>query len=216
MNIIIKDNQISHFFIQTSEKNDRILKTNYNRFEMNKSKKNFINLNSKNKNTKSNNTIKKNDINKKLKTLLKIDSLININSSNEKNKRKYKYSNQISLSGFHKNYNSLNKNNYNFPSSNYLRCFSSSANRFFPHGHEQYKSCISLTRTALKNKKREKNLSKKNKCSIKSLSPFKKNISSPSLQNLIKKCNLLKNKANTILSNYISLTESIINLKKKK
>lgn len=218
LNIATKDYQISDFFIPTSEKNDRILKTNFNRFEMKKSKKKLINLNSKNKNSNSNLTLKKNSMNKNLKTLLKIDSLININSINNKNKRNNKYSSHISLSGFHKNSNSLNKYYYNFPTSNYLRCFSSSANRFFPRGHEQYESCISLTRTALKSKKKEKekenNLSNKNQANLKSLSPFKNKVSSPSLKNLIAKCNLLKKKANTILSNYISLTEYIENLKK--
>ena len=220
LNILTKDYQISDFFIPTSEKNDRILKTNFSKFEMSKRKKKLINLNSKNKNTNSNATLKKSSMNKNLKTLLKIDSLININSVNNKNKRNNKYANQISLSGFHKKTNNLNKYNYNFPTTNYLRCFSSSANRFFPRGHEQYESCISLTRTALKSKKKgkekESNLLKKNQSNLKSLSPYKNKVSTPSLKNLITKCNLLKKKANTILSNYISLTEYVVNLKKQK
>lgn len=214
LNNYTKDYQISDFFIPTSEKNDRILKTNFNKFEMNNSKKKLNNnLNSKNKNKNANYN---NTINKNLKVLLKIDSLININTNNIKNKNKKnnKSSYKNSLTGLHKKNTNLIKNKYNFPPSNYLKCFSSSANRFFPHGHEQYESCISLTRTTLKSKKKDKEkniISNKKKDNIRLSSPSKNNYSSPSLKNLITKCNLLKNKANKILSNYISLTEYIIN-----
>ena len=45
-------------------------------------------------------------------------------------------------------------------------------------------------------------------------SKLSKNNASPSLENLISKCNVLKNKANNILSNYISLTEYLIDCSK--
>ena len=213
-----KDYQLSDFFIPTSAKNDRILKTNFNKFEMNKSKK-TNNLNSKNNNnSKNKNKNKKN--NKKLKVLLKIDSLLNINIDyNMKSKRNNKNSNKKTLSGFKKNNNNyLNKYQYHFPTNNYIKCFSSSANRFFPHGHEQYESCISLTRNTFKSNKKERQKKKtdKKQNNIRSSSPCKNNYSSPSLKNLITKCNMLKCKANYILSKYISLTEYIINNSNKK
>ena len=84
----------------------------------------------------------------------------------------------------------------------------------------QYESCISLTRTTLttlKSKRKEKNISKQRKDKNNHPSPYKNNISSPSLQNLIIKCNLLKNRANKILTNYISLTEyAVSNFKLQK
>ena len=210
-----KDYQLSDFFIPTSAKNDRIIKTNFNKFEMNKSKRQN-NLNSKNNNN-SKNKSKTKKTNKNLKVLLKIDSLLNINVDyNMKSKRNNKNSNKKALSGFKKNNNNyLNKYQYHFPTNNCLKCFSSSANRFFPHGHEQYESCISLTRNTLKSNKKDKQkkISDKKENNIKSSSPCKKNYSSPSLKNLITKCNLLKCKANNILSKYISLTEYIINNK---
>ena len=195
-----KDYQLSDFFIPTSEKNDKILKTNFNKFEINKSKKKlkYMDLNKK--------TNKSNVNNKNLKTLLKIDSLININSNYSiKNRRN---NNKNFLSGFHKN-NYKNKFQHNFPTSNYLKCFSSSAKRLFPHGHEQYESCISLTRNNFKSNTK-KNLYSPKQNNIITLSPSKKNFTSSTFKNLIKKCNLLKTKANNILANYISLTEYVI------
>ena len=212
-----KDYQLSDFFLSTSTKNDRIIKTNFNKFEMNKSEK-INNINSKNNNNSKNKTKSKKN-NKNLKVLLKIDSLLNINIDyNMKSRRNNKNSNKKTLSGFKKNNNNyLNKYQYHFPTNNYLKCFSSSANRFFPHGHEQYESCISLTRNTFKsNKKERQKKSDKKQNNIKSSSPCKNNFSSPTLKNLITKCNLLKSKANNILSNYISLTEYIINNSKKK
>ena len=205
LNIYTKDYQISDFFIPTAEKNDKILKTNFNKFEMNKNKKK-LNSNSKNKKTNY-------KANKNLKVLLKIDSLININTNNIKTKKNNKNSHgKNSLSGIKNSHNNYIKNkNKNFPTNKYLKCFSSSANRFFPHGHRQYESCISLTRTTFKNKKNEKSINYKKKDNLKLSSPSKKNYSSPSFKNLITKCNLLKNKAYKILSNYISLTEYINN-----
>ena len=204
-----KEYQLSDFFVSTSTKNDRILKTNFNKFEMNKSNKKLNNLNSK-RNSKNNNMKSKN-YNKNLKVLLKIDSLLNINVNyNIKSNRNNKNSNKKSLSGFKKNNNHLNKYHNNFQTNNYLKCFSSSANRFFKHGHDQYESCISLTRNTFKSKKKDekKNFSEKSQNNIKSSSPNKNNNSS--LKNFITKCNLLKCKANNILSKYISLTENII------
>ena len=200
------DYQLSDFFIPTSEKNDKILKTNFNKFEINKSKKKLKYWNSKN------NLSKNNKKNKNLKTLLKIDSLVNLNTNNNSKKSNKKYI-QNSLSGFHKN--NINKYQCNFSTTNYLKCFSSSAKRFFPHGHEQYQSCISLTRNTLSNKK-SLHSPKQNQNHIITLSPSKKIFTSPSLKNLIKKCNLLKTKANNILANYISLTEYIIKTTKNK
>ena len=206
-----KDYQLSDIFSPTSEKDDKILKTNFNKFKMHQSKKKskYLNLN----NNKSN---KSNVNNKNLKALLKIDSLININSNcNIKNTRNNKKSNKNFLSGFYKN-NCINKYQYNFPTSNYLKCFSSSAKRLFPHRHKQYESCISLTKNNFKTNINEKNLySPKHHNNI-TLSPSKKDFTSPSLRNLIKKCNILKNKANNILANYISLTECIIKNSKSK
>ena len=115
------------------------------------------------------------------------------------------------MSGFGKN-NHINKYQYNFPTNNYQKCFSSSAKRFFPHGHMQYQSCISLTRDSFPNKR---SLHSPKQSHIISLSSSKKNNSS-SLKNLIKKCNLLKTKTNNILANYISLTEYIIKNSKNK
>ena len=172
----------------------------------------FYYLNSKNKNKNANYN---NTINKNLKVLLKIDSLININTNNIKNKNKKnnKSSYKNSLTGLHKKNTNLIKNKYNFPPSNYLKCFSSSAKRFFPHGHMQYQSCISLTRDNLANKR---SIHSPKQSHIMSLSASKKSNNSSSLKNLIKKCNLLKTKTNNILANYISLTEYIIKNSKNK
>ena len=129
VNILLKDYQISEIFVQTSEKNDRILKTNFNKYELHKNKKKLRNLNSKNKTSNSNNIINKN-----IKALLKINSLININTkNNNKSKKNNKNFKKNSLSGFfHKNNCHINKKKYNFPTTTGLKCFSSSANRFFP------------------------------------------------------------------------------------
>ena len=205
INTFKNDYQLSDFFIPTSEKNDKILKTNFNKFEKNKSKKKLKNCNSKN------NISKNNKKNKNLKSLLNLDSLVNINTNNNNKKSHRKY-NQNCLSGFGKN-NHINKYQYNFPTNNYQKCFSSSAKRFFPHGHMQYQSCISLTRDSFPNKR---SLHSPKQSHIISLSSSKKNNSSSSLKNLIKKCNLLKTKTNNILANYISLTEYIIKNSKNK
>ena len=205
INSFKNDYQLSDFFIPTSEKNDKILKTNFNKFEMNKSKKKLKNCNSKN------NISKNNKKNKNLKSLLNLDSLANINTNRNNRKSNKKY-NQNCLSGFCKN-NHINKYQYNLPTNNYLKCFSSSAKRFFPHGHMQYQSCISLTRDSLANKR---SIHSPKQSHIMSLSASKKSNNSSSLKNLIKKCNLLKTKTNNILANYISLTEYIIKNSKNK
>ena len=223
LNNLSKDYLINEFFIPTTEKSDKICKTNFNKFEMNKSikkKNNFIPKNNNKGNFSNKNS-------KNLKSLLKIDSLINININyKNKNKRNNKNnnknsnnnnSNKNSLSSFYKNYNQTKKYKYNFPTSNYLRCFSSSANRFFSHGHRQYESCISLTRNTISRKDKKLSIEKEDNAIYKSLLSSKlkskHNFPSQNLKNLITKCNSLKERANKILSNYISLTEYVINIK---
>ena len=70
LNNFKKDYQLSAFFVLIYEKNDRILDTNFNKFEMNKSIKKINNLSSMNNNSKSKSK------NKHLKGLLKIYSIL--------------------------------------------------------------------------------------------------------------------------------------------
>lgn len=218
MNIInlSKEYRLFDFFASATEKNDKILKTNFNKLEMNKSRKK-----TNNKISKYNNSNCMSYNSKNLKSLLKLDSLINLNINlnqrNNKNNNK-NIASRHSISGFNKNiFNVNNKYIYNIPSNNYyIRCFSSSPNRCFPHGPEQYELCLSLTKNNLNNKKKDKKKSlNKTESKINNIcSKISKNNASPSLENLISKCNVLKNKANNILSNYISLTEYLIDCSK--
>ena len=77
------DNKFAEIFTQTTEKNDKILKTNYNKYEMNK----YINKTLTN-NFINKNKIKKTNNNNKFKSLMKINSLLNMDSNLSKNKNK--------------------------------------------------------------------------------------------------------------------------------
>lgn len=216
MNININTNtsknnyNINDFLTQTTDKNDRILKTNFNRYEMGIKKKNNINRGSCNNILNYN----KNKRHKNIKALLNIDNLFNSNYNiNKGNTRQYKnnisYKNNYSRYKYTNNLNNKNKNNSTKNSD--IRYFSSSPNRKYLRGSKKYELCLSLSKNDFKRKNSEKKISVKKQNNIKSnLNDF------PELKNLISKCNLLKDKANKILSNYISLTEKIINDSKTK
>ena len=218
LNNISKDYLVNDFIINTLEKNDITCKVNFNKIEKNKIK----NKNKKNNNSKTNRKNYSITNTKNIKSLLKIDSLINININyNYKNKRSHKNlnknnnTNKNNLIDIYKNHKPINKTKYNLPKSNNLRSFSSSANRFFPRCHLPYYSYISLDKNAIHRKDKKiinEDNNNKNKL-LSSKNNIKKNNSN--LNNLIMRCNLLKEKAYNILSNYISLTEYIINNKKE-
>ena len=205
MNILNIDEQNGNNVEGTIDKKDKTLKLNSVKFEVNKSnsKVKNHNLNNEYSNHKNNNSYSK----KNLEALSRIDSFINLNINNNKNKRNNK--NQ-------KCNNCLNINNYqySFPTKNFMkciRCFSSSTNRGFRSGKGRYESYKLLPKKTSKNKKKE----------VIKLTQRKENnnhnnkkellYTSTKLKDLIAKCNNLKSRANNILSNYISLTESLIN-----
>jgi len=215
-NINLSSNKLGDLFTQITEKNDRILKTNYNKYEMNKYRNKTIinNINMKNKNNKNEN--------KKFKSLMKINSLFNLNSNLSKNKNKRNNKNKAikstnSLFDFWINKNSTNKNQNNIPK-NSTKYFSSYAtNRFFQNKPpEQYESCVSLTKNYFSSKKKDKKISI-NKTENKKLFNLsnkvekmqkKRNIS-PSFKIFTEKCHILKERANEILNRYINLAEYI-------
>ena len=201
-------------FTQITEKNDRILKTNYNKYEMPKSKNKTIinNINRKNKKNKNN----YNNNKKKYKSLMKINSLFNLNSnfSKNKNKRNTLNKNIVSSNSLSDNYLNINKNQNNVPTNKPKYFSPNSTNRFYKQNSKQYGSCISLRGNAfsIKKKKDKKIYTKKaeskiikkidkDKCDNDSLIKFKE------------KCEILKSRANKIISNYICLTEYIKSLK---
>ena len=209
------DNNFADIFTQITEKNDKILKTNYNRYEMNKYKNKTINNNNINKK----NRIKKNYANNKFKSLMKINSLINLNSnfSKNKNKRNNKIKNiqsTNSLSGFWKNSNYYNKYQNNIPKNNTKYFSSYATNRFYKHKSEQYQSCVSLTRNFNSDNKKNKKISV-NKNVSKKIN-FSNKTESSNFKKLVEKCDILKERANTILNNYLNLVEYINDLKSEK
>ena len=221
------DNQLAELFTLITEKNDRILKTNYNKYDMNKYRNKTI-INNINKKSKIKNNNKNEKSNKKFKSLMKINSLFNLNSNLSKNKNKRNNKNVItkstnSLSGFWKNKNSINKHQNNIPTNNSKYFSTHATNRFYQNKPpEQYESCVSLTRNYFSSKKKDKKMSKNKKENKKLFNlsnkidnmKIKRNIS-PGFKNFVEKCNILKERANKILENYINLSE-YINLTKKK
>ena len=143
---------------------------------------------------------------------------LNINYKNKRSQKNYNkntYNNNNNyLIGLYKNNNLLNKYKYNLQKNKNVRSFSSSANRFFTSAHLPYYSYKSLDRNHIY--KKDKNLIKRDN-NKKKLSSSKNNTkkNNSNLSNLITNCNLLKEKAYNVLSNYISLTEYIINNKKE-
>ena len=218
------DNKLAELFTQITEKNDRILKTNYNKYEMNKYK-NKTNINMKNKVKKDINE----KSNKKFKSLMKINSLFNLNSNLSKNKNKRNNKNKNikstnSLSGFWKNKNNINKYQNIIPKNNTKYFSSYSTNRFNQNKpQEQYESCISLTKNYFSSKKKDKkkSINKKENKKLFNVSKkienmqIKRNIS-PSFKIFTEKCETLKERANEILNNYINLAEYINSYKNKK
>ena len=203
MYILNKDEQGNNIEEKTIDKKDRTLKLNSVTFEVNKSnsKVKNQNLNYDYSNHKNNNSCSK----KNLETLSRIDSFININ--NNKNKRNNK--NQKSNNGLN-----INNYQYSFPTNNFMkciRCFSSSTNRGFRSGKGRYESYKLLPKKTSKNRKKE--VVKLTQRKENNYQDNKKEISynTTTLKDLIAKCNSLKSRANNILSNYISLTESLIN-----
>ena len=206
MNMIILNNDEhgNNIEEETIDRRDRTLKINSVKFEVNKSnsKVKNQNLNYDYSNHKNNNSCSK----KNLEALSRIDSFININ--NNKNKRNNK--NQ-------KCNNCLNINNYqySFPTNNFMkciRCFSSSTNRGFRSGKGRYESYKLLPKKTSKNRKKE--VIKLTQRKENNNNDNKKELSytSTTLKDLIVKCNNLKSRANNILTNYISLAESLINI----
>lgn len=206
MNMIILNNDEhgNNIEEETIDRKDRTLKINSVKFEVNKSnsKVKSQNLNYDYSNHKNNNSCSK----KNLEALSRIDSFISIN--NNKNKRNNK--NQ-------KCNNCLNINNYqySFPTNNFMkciRCFSSSTNRGFRSGKGRYESYKLLPKKTSKNRKKE--VIKLTQRKENNNNDNKKELSytSTTLKDLIVKCNNLKSRANNILTNYISLAESLINI----
>ena len=189
----------------SNEKNDKILKTNYNKYEI--SNKNKIN---------KKNRIQNYQNNQKYKSLMKISSLLNLDN-NLKNKNKNKrniinYSKNIlstnSLSSFFKQ-NKKNQNSQKYFSSN-------TTNRYYKYNPEQYGSCTSLTRNYFTNISKDKkvsiNKSKKKINLIKSPCIDNKDINS--FKQFTKKCDILKERASKILNDFINLSD-YINYSKK-
>ena len=201
-------------FTQITEKNDRILKTNYNKYEMPKSKNKTIinNINRKNKKNKNN----YNNNKKKYKSLMKINSLFNLNSNfcKNKNKRNTLNKNIVSSNSLSDNYLNINKNQNNVPTNKPKYFSPNSTNRFYKQNSKQYGSCISLRGNAfsIKKKKDKKIYTKKTECKIiKKIDKDKGD--NDSLIKFKEKCEILKSRANKIISNYICLTEYIKSLK---
>jgi len=206
MNMIILNNDEhgNNIEEETIDRRDRTLKINSVKFEVNKSnsKVKNQNLNYDYSNHKNNNSCSK----KNLEALSRIDSFININ--NNKNKRNNK--NQ-------KCNNCLNINNYqySFPTNNFMkciRCFSSSTNRGFRSGKGRYESYKLLPKKTSKNRKKEVIKLAQRKENNNNDNKKELSYTSTTLKDLIVKCNNLKSRANNILTNYISLAESLINI----
>lgn len=206
MNMIILNNDEhgNNIEEETIDRKDRTLKINSVKFEVNKSnsKVKNQNLNYDYSNHKNNNSCSK----KNLEALSRIDSFININ--NNKNKRNNK--NQ-------KCNNCLNINNYqySFPTNNFMkciRCFSSSTNRGFRSGKGRYESYKLLPKKTSKNRKKEVIKLAQRKENNNNDNKKELSYTSTTLKDLIVKCNNLKSRANNILTNYISLAESLINI----
>lgn len=206
MNMIILNNDEhgNNIEEETIDRRDRTLKINSVKFEVNKSnsKVKNQNLNYDYSNHKNNNSCSK----KNLEALSRIDSFININ--NNKNKRNNK--NQ-------KCNNCLNINNYqySFPINNFMkciRCFSSSTNRGFRSGKGRYESYKLLPKKTSKNRKKEVIKLAQRKENNNNDNKKELSYTSTTLKDLIVKCNNLKSRANNILTNYISLAESLINI----
>ena len=189
----------------SNEKNDKILKTNYNKYEI--SNKNKIN---------KKNRIQNYQNNQKYKSLMKISSLLNLdNNLKNKNKNKRNINNNSknilstnSLSGFFKQ-NKKYQNSQKYFSSN-------TTNRYYKYNPEQYGSCTSLTRNYFTNISKDKkvsiNKSKKKINLIKSPCIDNKDINS--FKQFTKKCDILKERASKILNDFINLSD-YINYSKK-
>lgn len=205
-NILNKEEQHVNNIEEATRKKDNRLKLNSVKFEVNKSnsKVKNQNLNNDYSNHKNNNSYSK----KNIEALSRIDSFINLNINNSKNKRNNK--NQ-------KGNNCLNINNYqySFPTNNFIkciRCFSSSTNRGFRSGKGRYESYKLLPKKSSKNRKKEVIKLTQRKDNNNFDNKKELSYSSTTLKDLIVKCNNLKIRANNILSNYISLAESLINI----
>ena len=190
----------------SNEKNDKILKTNYNKYEI--SNKNKIN---------KKNRIQNYQNNQKYKSLMKISSLLNLdNNLKNKNKNKRNINNNSknilstnSLSGFFKQ-NKKNQNSQKYFSSN-------TTNRYYKYNPEQYGSCTSLTRNYFTNISKDKKISinKKSKKKINLIkSPCIDNKDINSFKQFTKKCDILKERASKILNDFINLSD-YINYSKK-
>ena len=202
------DKKFGEIISPKHENNDRILKTNYNKFEI--SNKNKMNKKNRIQNYQSN---------QKYKSLMKINSLLNLDSNFTKNKNKRNnYSKNFlstnSLSSYFKQ-NKKNQNHNNM-SKNAQKYFSSNTtNRYYKYNQEQYGSCTSLTRNYFTNIKKEKRISINKKTQKKinlTKKPDNANINNNSSLNFIqfaKKCDILKERANKILNDFINLADCI-------
>ena len=101
-------------------------------------------------------------------------------------------------------------------SKNAQKYFSSNTtNRYYKYNQEQYGSCTSLTRNYFTNIKKEKRISINKKTQKKinlTKKPDNANINNNSSLNFIqfaKKCDILKERANKILNDFINLADCI-------
>ena len=182
------DKKFGEIISPKHENNDRILKTNYNKFEI--SNKNKMKINSL-LNLDSNFTKNKNKRNNYSKNFLSTNSLSSYFKQNKKNQ----------------NQNNISKNTQKYFSSN-------TTNRYYKYNHEQYGSCTSLTRNYFTNIKKEKRISI-NKKTQKKINLTKKpdnaniNNNSSLFIQFAKKCDILKERANKILNDFIYLADCI-------
>lgn len=202
MNILNKDEQHVGNIEEATDKTDKAPKMN----SLNKSNSKIKNqnLNHDYSNHKNNNSYNK----KNLEALSRINSLVNLNINYNKNKRNNK--NQKSNNGLN-----INNYQYSFPANNFMkciRCFSSSTNRGFRSGKGRYESYKLLPKKASKNRKKDVIKLTQRKDNFNNDSKKDVSDSSITLKDLIAKCNSLKSRANNILTKYISLTESLINI----
>ena len=209
-NLNLSNEKYGDIISSKTEKNDKILRTNYNKYEIS-------NKNKKDKNSRIHNY----QANHKFKSLMEINSLLNLENTSTKNNYKNKrnkdnYSKNIlstnSLSGFFKQ----NKKYQNNASKTTQKYFSSiTTNRYYKYNPEQYGSCASLTRnyfTSINNDKKMTN-NKKSKQKINLIKKYdiaNNDISSSlNFEQFTKKCDILKERASKILNDYISLIDCI-------
>lgn len=199
---------ISNFFIPNYEKNIKILKTNLCIRNSKKKTKNKIRNKKNSKYINGNNSLSEFF---NFPSILKFNYIKNRN--NERNIIKYKNIN------FNPN-NSGNKKGISIQS-NYLRCFSSSPNRFISYCLNKFNSFSKSSKNIFKQKANKKrrlipNLNTAFKNDESFFVPRQNSdffISNFVNSSFVSKCEELKKKAKILLNNYINLSNSLINIK---